>query len=361
MSFPLITNSEPTPMMVTLLRGRSGGRGKRSRIRLAALQVPLVVKLTGANLSVVALIAVICSVTGEHSSLAFYSMIAAVVVLHGVAVYVALRPIRDLEGVASRIWHGDFGARVEQSPLADSEVLRIGSMFNILLDGLVSDRARMRALATEVIEVGDRERAALARELHDSTAQRVAALLLQISAAARDCSDPSLAKRLEAARDTAQELTEEVRTLAQTVHPRVLDDLGLVAALRKLGRDASHGTGIDVDVNAPTAAGQLPHATAAVLYRVAQEATRNAIRHAQPKHVHITIELDEKIASLEVRDDGKGFNLAAAEQERHGMGLMTMRERLALVDGWLEVRTAEGGGTSVVASIPLVTPTNSIR
>ena len=348
-------------MTVPLLRGRSRSRGKRTAIRLAALQVPLVVKLTGANLGVVALIAVICMVTREHTSLGFYSMIGAVVVLHAMAVFVALRPIRDLEGVASRIWHGDFGARVEQSSLADNEVLRIGSMFNILLDGLVSDRARMRALATEVIEVGDRERAALARELHDSTAQRVAALLLQISAAARDCTDPALAKRLEAARDTAQELTEEVRTLAQTVHPRVLDDLGLVAALRKLGRDASHGTGIDVDVNAPAAAGQLPHATAAVLYRVAQEATRNAIRHAQPRHVHITIELDEKVVSLEVRDDGKGFNLAAAEQEKHGMGLMTMRERLALVDGWLEVRTAEKGGTSVIASIPLVSPTNTIR
>jgi signal transduction histidine kinase len=117
--------------------------------------------------------------------------IFAVLVLHLVVVAVALRPIQDLEGVASRVWKGDFGARVEQSAVADHQVLRVGAMFNLLLDGLAADRARMRALAAEVIEVGDRERAALARELHDSTAQRLAALMLQISAAAPRCERPA--------------------------------------------------------------------------------------------------------------------------------------------------------------------------
>jgi signal transduction histidine kinase len=141
-------------------------------------------------------------------------------------VFIALRPIRDLDETASRVWDGDLGARVSQSAVADDDVLRVGAMFNILLDSLATDRARMRALASEVIASGDVERAALARELHESTAQRLAALLLQLSAAARDCTDPVLARRLAAARDAAQDLTEEVRFLSQSLHSRVLDDLG---------------------------------------------------------------------------------------------------------------------------------------
>src|SRR5262249_25781030 len=151
----------------------------------------------------------------------------------------------------TRVWQGDFGARVSPSVVADNEVLRVGAMFNLLLDGLSADRARMRALPAPGIEAGDRGRAALSAEPHDSTPHRLAALLFNISVAARDCHDPELAKRLGAVRDTAEELTNEVRSLAQSVHPRVLDDLGLVAALRKLARDASNGSGIDIDVSAP--------------------------------------------------------------------------------------------------------------
>jgi len=269
-------------------------------------------------------------------------------------VAVAIRPIQDLEDVASRVWKGDFGARVEQSAVADDQVLRVGAMFNLLLDGLATDRARMRALAAEVIEVGDRERAALARELHDSTAQRLAALMLQVSAAARDSKDPALAARLAAIRDDAEEVTEEVRLLSHTVHPRVLDDLGLVPALHKLARDSSAGTGIDVDVEADTDGSSIPPPVAAVLYRVAQEAVRNAVRHATPRRVRVVLHQSNGSATLEVLDDGKGFDLREAEKRRPGMGLLSMRERVSLLDGELAIRTAPGDGTAISATVPIV-------
>ena len=278
--------------------------------------------------------------------------IVAVLVLHLVVIGIALRPIQDLEAVASRVWKGDFAARVEQSAVADDQVLRVGAMFNLLLDGLATDRARMRALAAEVIEVGDRERAALARELHDSTAQRLAALMLQISAAARDANDPALAARLGDIRDAAEEVTEEVRLLSHTVHPRVLDDLGLVPALRKLARDSSTGTGIDVDVEANTEGTDIPHPVAAALYRVAQEAVRNAVRHAAPHRVRVVFHELNGTATLEILDDGKGFNLQEAERRRPGMGLLSMRERVSLVDGELSIRTAPGDGTAISATVP---------
>jgi signal transduction histidine kinase len=312
-----------------------------------------VVKLTGANLLVVALLAGAWIAVGGVMNITAALIVIGVIGLHLSLVLVALRPIRDLEVVAARVWQGDYGARVERSSIADREVLRVGSMFNLLLDGLASDRKRLRALASEVIAAGDRERAALARELHDSTAQHLAALQLQLAAAARDASDPTLADRLRSARDAAQSTLEEVRVLSHSVHPAVLDDLGIDAALRRLTREASHGTGIDIDVDADASSDRLAPNVAAVLYRVAQEAVRNAIRHASPKHVRIVLLRTTDAVTLEVHDDGRGFDLAAAERRRSGMGLLSMQERTALLDGSVEIKTTEGGGTTVVATIPL--------
>jgi len=212
----------------------------------------------------------------------------------------------------------------------------------------------MRALANQVIAAGEIERATLARELHDSTAQRLAALLLQLSAAARDCKDPALAARLLAARDAAQELTEEVRVLSQTLRPSVLDDLGLVAALQKLARDSTNGTGIDVDVEVRESSA-LPSNIASALYRVAQEAVRNAVAHASPRRIRIVLQTDAATARLEVYDDGIGFDPGVVERSEGTLkgGLLSMRERVALVDGGLEIKSAPRGGTTIVATVPL--------
>jgi len=174
-----------------------------------------------------------------------------------------------------------------------------------------------------------------------------------LAAAARDAGDPVLADRLRAARDAAQSTLEEVRALSHSVHPSVLDDLGLDAALRRLAREASHGTGVDIDVNAESGPEPLPRNVGGVLYRVAQEAVRNAIRHAAPKRIRINLLRGPATITLEVHDDGRGFDLAAAERRRSGMGLLSMRERTALIDGTVEIKTTAGGGTTVVATVPL--------
>lgn len=345
-------NPLPARHSVPLHRAPRRQATPKPRIRLAALRVPLAAKLIGANLLVVALVLSAWLGTGGHASPAMLVVLGAFVAAHLGLVLLALRPIRDLEDVASRVWHGDFGARVDPSAVADHDVLRIGSMFNVLLDGLESDRAKMRALASEVIAVGDRERSALARELHDSTAQRLAALLLQISAAARDCADPALRDRLMQARDSAEELTEEVRLLSHTLHPRVLDDLGLVPALRKLARDTAATTRVRVDVDVSRVETQVPSRDAAVLYRVAQEAVRNAVRHASPANVRVALRSDPRSAELSVTDDGSGFDPAMATGAGAGLGLLSMRERVALVDGKLEITSKSGRGTTVLAVIP---------
>ena len=258
------------------------------------------------------------------------------------------------------MWNGNYGARVERSAVADREVLRVGSMFNILLDGLVADRAKMRLLAAEVIAAGDRERSALARELHDSVAQHLAAVLLQLSAAERDSSDPVVAERLREARDSAEYALKEARALSHALHPGVLDDLGLEAALRKLARDSSNGNGVDIDVNYAAREHRLPRDVEGVLYRIAQEAVRNATTHASARRIRVSVHQTEDEATLSVHDDGVGFDLAEAEARRSGMGLTSMQERVDLIDGRLEINTAQGSGTTISATVPLDAASKSV-
>jgi signal transduction histidine kinase len=321
-------------------------------MQLAALRVPLAVKLVGANALVLLLFASTWLYLDRDAvPVVILILLFVLLAIHLALALVALRPIRDLEALASQIWHGDTAARFRDSAVVDDKVLRVGTMFNKLLDGLSADRSRMRLLAEEIVAVGDRERAVLARELHDSTAQRLAALLLQVSSVARDAKDADLRARLVEIRDSAETLTEEVRLLASSVHPRVLDDLGLVAAVRKLARDTARASGLDVRVTAPESV-ELPQAIASVLYRVAQEASRNATSHASPRQIRIAVQRTDGVVAIEVADDGKGFDVPDAMRRRPGMGLFTMRERVSLVDGTFEIRS-DSRGTTVAATIPL--------
>lgn len=320
-----------------------------------ALRVPLVMKLIGAHLlSLVLIVGALFVLVGVHPTALLVTAVAIfATILFGALAAVALLPLRDIEAVASRVWRGDFGARVDSSPVADRNIKRIGNTFNLLLDGLVADRSRVQTLASSIIDAGDRERAHLARELHDSTAQQLAALVLQLSAAARDATDPGFAERLEQLRDQASATLEEVRLLSHTVHPRVLDDLGLAAALKKLGREASAAGNVDIEVTSEIDGTAVPATQAAVLYRVAQSAVHNVLRHAKADRVELRLSIREGNVVLDVIDDGRGFDVAEAERRRPGMGLFTMRERVALAGGRFEVHSAPGVGTHIFAAVPM--------
>jgi signal transduction histidine kinase len=327
------------------------------------LGVPLLAKIAGAN-ALIVIIALAISI-GLHDmnrpgiTLASVMLVALVISLlvNLVLVHAALRPIRDLENTAHRVWGGDMQARVPPSLVADRDMKRVGRTVNLLLDALTSDRARMRRLASLVITAQDEERSRIARELHDSTAQSLTAIVLQLSAAARDARAPEIAARLTDVKDMAGMALEEVRTLSHRVHPRVLDDLGLVAAVRWLARQARESSNVDITVDALGDAEHIPPQVASVLYRVAQEALTNAVRHASPSTVAITVRADAHLATLEVADDGRGFDIAEAEARRPGMGLFSMRERVSLVDGRLELGSSPGTGTRVTATIPLTNGT----
>lgn len=322
------------------------------------LSVPLLGKLAGANILIV--LAALVGVANErrfHLPGSAVSVLGVALglslVVNFVLVYVALRPLADLESTAARVSAGDLGARVPPSMLADRDVARVGTTLNTLLDRLIEDRARLRRLAAQVISAQDEERARVARELHDSTAQTLTAVMLQLGAATHESHSPELDETFATMRELVADALEEVRSLSHTMHPRVLDDLGLAAALEWLARQTRAQEEFDVRVIAEDDGSQIPAPLASVLYRVAQEALRNAAHHAGARHVELTVRRGGDTATLEVVDDGCGFDVERAEERRPGMGLFSMRERVALVNGRLVVTSAPGRGTRVAATIPL--------
>jgi signal transduction histidine kinase len=324
----------------------------------ALLRVPLAGKIAGANGLVIIgtlLVAVSRShaTAGEQGLILIFGVGSAVCLVVNIAlVIVTLRPLRDFHETSRRIGQGNLSARVTPSFAVDIDIGRLGHALNAVVDSLTSDRARMRALASQVINAGDRDRANIARELHDSTAQTLAALMLELSVMALENDDPVERARLERVRGIIGNVLDEVKTLAHTVHPRVLDDLGLVAALRLLARETEERGHVAVRLVAEPLTRTIPAAFTSALYYVAQEAVNNALRHGKPKSIAIRFELAQDAARLEIEDDGTGFDVTSAERRRFGVGLFSMRERASLVGGAVQILSRPGQGTRVLSVVP---------
>ncbi|HKS06160.1 MAG TPA: ATP-binding protein [Gemmatimonadaceae bacterium] len=340
------------------------GRARRFVARAIdrTLRVPLAAKLLGANIGVTGvalLVAVLMQRGGADSGAITLALSTALVVGAGVNValtWVALRPIREIERTIWRVRHGDPDVRVSPSPVADANIKGVGRTLNALLDNLERDRQKMRELATEVIRAEARERARVGENLRESIAQSVAAVSYQLTALVRECSDPTVAARIGEIRMLANQTLDEIDVLSHSVHPRVLNDLGLVAGLRMLAREVSTPrTKVTVCVTSGREDDLrgLGLDTSAALFRVAQEAVQNALRHSGANGISICVGVSNATLTLTVDDNGTGFDVTAARERRPGMGLFTMRQRMSLIGGALEVESDRARGTHVVATMPV--------
>jgi len=215
------------------------------------------------------------------------------------------------------------------------------------LHARLAEKEQQRSrLLQAVLTAQEEERGRISRDLHDQIGQSLTALLLGLdrNLEAPDASD--LAKLKEIASITLA----DVRRIALDLRPSVLDELGLEAALRRFARDTHERYQIDVRVLV-TLPERLGHQEETVLYRVAQEALTNVVRHARAQAASVVVTASRGGVQLVIEDDGIGFDptrLAAAEQ----VGLMGMRERLELLGGSLRIESAPGEGCSVYARLP---------
>ncbi len=180
--------------------------------------------------------------------------------------------------------------------------------FNEMIDRLEGERrdSARRALAAQ-----EAERARIARELHDEVGQALTAVVLQLERAARRTEEP-VRGEVEEAREAVRESLEEVREIARRLRPEALDDLGLTSALAALTLDVSRRTGLRVERRIEPGLPALSSEEELVVYRVAQEGLTNVARHARAQQALITLGARDGRVSLEVRDDGEGFDVRRA-------------------------------------------------
>src|SRR6185312_8752272 len=211
----------------------------------------------------------------------------------------------------------------------------------------------IRALLNDVLTAQEAERRRIARELHDDTAQTLASLLVGLRAVegSRD-----LDQALQAAvtlRGLVSAALEGVQRMARGLRPSVLDDLGLEDALDRLGVEVSRAQELVVDVHATGARlPRLPEPLEIALYRMAQEAVTNAVKHAAPKAVSILLHRNPTEVRLVIEDDGKGFDASEALSAGR-LGLVGMRERAHLVGGSMTLESSRGNGATICIRVPL--------
>ncbi len=230
---------------------------------------------------------------------------------------------------------------------------------SVLLTALLAQRARRRRAEEEALLLSGRiltahedEHRTLARELHDDVTPRLARLAIDAARAQRDGRTSTREASDLSMHDELVRLSEDVHAFSYRLHPTVLDDLGLVDALQSECDRAAHGQAIRVDLQVGEVPERIPNDVALCLFRIAQEALRNAVRHARATTVSVSLTRRRRGLELSVADDGVGFDVDGV-RPRPSLGHASMRERVRQLGGNLQLRSAPGSGTTIVAWVRL--------
>lgn len=215
--------------------------------------------------------------------------------------------------------------------------------------------SRLEIMSRRLIDVQEAERRYLARELHDEIGQILTAVNITLQSVKDQVGSPARTKIEESLR-IVQQAIDRVRSMSLDLRPSILDDFGLVSALRWLANRQAQLAGFDLELDVPEALAsskRLPSELETACFRVVQEALTNVVRHAQAKNVRIQLTRGEDHLQLRIDDDGAGFDREDIEAKSERFGLLSMRERVQLLNGEFQVRSARGRGTSVEVRLPL--------
>jgi signal transduction histidine kinase len=210
-------------------------------------------------------------------------------------------------------------------------------------------RADLRDLSARLLRAQENERRTLARELHDEVGQSLSAILMETEGAACAEEPREVREHLGAIRAMAEKTVNQVRDLALLLRPSMLDDFGLVPALKWQARETGKRTGLHVTVQADDTVDGLPDEHQTCIYRLVQEALNNSSRHASARHVEVRVARDGARVKFSVRDDGAGFDPRLVR----GLGLLGMEERVGRLGGQVRIDSQPGRGTLVAAELPI--------
>jgi signal transduction histidine kinase len=227
-----------------------------------------------------------------------------------------------------------------------------------LYEALQAEQRARAQLLDKTITAQEEERKRIARELHDQTSQDLAALMLSLDTCALGLATDKaeLEQHLQMARSIAETMLANTRRLINDLRPSLLDDLGLAAAIAWYGEQRLQPTGVALEFQCDEMEARLPSYLETALFRVTQEALSNVVRHAHASVVQVSLRVHDHAVYLTVLDDGRGFQeppTASTGTERHGLGLLGMRERVSTLGGELSVESEPGRGTAITVTVPL--------
>lgn len=279
----------------------------------------------------------------------------------------AMHPMDVLQETVQKIDGGDTAVRAPVDEIGDPQLKAFAQSVNTMLGRLAAhmqiiekSRAQLRRLSGQVLSAQEEERKRIARELHDDTSGALARVILNLEM----CEDSLPAdltvtrERVRSTRVLAEQTLENTRKMIFDLRPTLLDDLGLAAAVRWYAKTSLEPAGINVQFEASPSLGRAaPHVETA-LFRIAQEAINNIIRHAAAHHAQIQLVREGARWVLRIRDDGCGFDINALArapevQGEHHWGLFGIEERVNLLGGALELKSALGKGTTLRVEIPV--------
>jgi PAS domain S-box-containing protein len=240
----------------------------------------------------------------------------------------------------------------------DGSVSAVINTFTNITERKQAEEA-LHQLSTRLLQLQDEERRRLGRELHDSLAQSVLAVNLNLAQASRSLTSADERSRhaLAEARRVLVEMSREIRTLSYLLHPPLLDELGLVSAIKEYAEGFSERSGIKLNLEIQAGFARLPQEAETALFRIVQESLTNIQRHSGTQTAKIHLHGDSASVNLEVIDRGHGMEKKAIERgngtgTRLGVGILGMRERMTQLGGRLEIESSPSG-TTVRVSIPL--------
>jgi diguanylate cyclase len=227
-------------------------------------------------------------------------------------------------------------------------------------EALATRAQELTRLSAALISTQADERRAIARELHDELGQQLAALRINVQVLKAKANDPVEKGRLDDSLAIVKHLIETVRQRALDLHPVILDDLGLAAALQWLCERQAQRSGLPVTLHADPHLPALPPAVALAAFRIAQEAISNALKHAAAQRIDVSVSHSPRGLHLSVIDNGEGFDAQKAIDDSRGrsLGLTSMRERVQQLGGSLQIHGEKKRGTTVLVNIPTAVDTH---
>ena len=243
--------------------------------------------------------------------------------------------------------------QAERPILAEVRAPTVGSMTEHVAQ-LEAYRLSARAMAARILNAQEGERVRISRELHDDTGQALTLLLIRLQLVENHSAEPAVKSEIAELRGLVGETLDGVRRLAVHLGPGVLEDLGLRSAIEWLVDRVRLEAGLRVDLKLVGDCEDVPAEVGVAVFRVAQEALTNVVRHARADRVSVRLTAHDDMLTLTIQDDGRGFSLEDA-RARPGtsIGLFGMTERIALVGGRIQIDSKPGQGAKVWATVPL--------